>query len=96
MFAIKALQRVAGVELPGPEEGLEAKRGAPGMVEQRQHKPAVIAGQHLRIVIALADEPAEFILLAGKGESVGLNLGRHKGLNRLAIFLKRDAALAVV
>ena len=96
MFAIKALQRVAGVELPGPEEGLETKRGAPGMVEQRQHKPAVIAGQHLRIVIALADEPAEFILLAGKGEGVGLNLGRHKGLNRLAIFLKRDAALAVV
>ena len=66
------------------------------MGEQRQHKPAVIAGQHLQIVIALADEPAELILLAGEGEGVGLNLGRHKGLNRLAIFLKRDAALAVV
>ncbi len=59
------------------------------MGEQRQHKPAVIAGQHLRIfVIALADEPAELILLAGEGEGVGLNLGRHKGLNRLAIFFK--------
>ncbi len=43
------------------------------MGEQRQHKPAVIAGQHLRIVIALADEPAELILLAGEGEGVGLN-----------------------
>ena len=65
------------------------------MGEQRQHKPAVIAGQHLRIVIALADEPAELILRAGEGEGVGLNRVAIKA-STAAIFLKRDAALAVV
>ena len=96
MLAVKGLQRVAGIELPGAEEGLKAKRGAPGMGEQCQHKRAVIAGQHLRIVIALTNEPGEFILLADKTEGVGLYLGGHKDLHRLAIFLKRYATLAVV
>ena len=95
-FAVKGLQRIAGIEFPGAEKGPEAERVAVRVVKQRQHKTTIVACQHAGIVIAFGDQPFQFFILRGERDGMGQHVRRHKGVYRLVVFFKRNTAIAVV
>ena len=95
-LTIEGFQRVAGIELPCAEKRLEAKTVALSVREQRKNKRAIVAGQHPGVVIAFGDQPRQPVVLAGKGHGIRLNVVGHKRRYRLMVFVKRNAAVAVV
>ena len=95
-LTIKGFQRVAGIKLPCAEKGLEVKTAVLRIGKQLKNKLAIVARQNHGIVIAFGDQPRQLVVQTGEGHGIRLNVVGHKRRHCLAIFVKRDATIAVV